>query len=186
MFKFDCVKVTGKVDYIKINSDHGDSYKSVISIDGQVLPNLTLSKKMYEEMEARETVTLYGLFKNSASKEKNSGIVYGMQKENGAKTFASHIRLTVPLLMVFYAVLAFCVVFPVGWLVSIVPMMNFIGGQHPMIMEYTSVVALVEAALAALFFLWAGWNMLKKTSDPESWKTVEAAELSSRFSKLHK
>ncbi|EPL16081.1 hypothetical protein CF161_01180 [Pseudomonas sp. CF161] len=158
----------------------------VVGIDGQALPNLTLSKKMYEEMDAKETVTLYGLFKNSANKEKNSGIVYGLRKEDGAKTFATHIRLTVPLLMVFYAVLAFCIVFPVGWLVSIVPMMSFIGGQHPMIMEYTSVTALVEAALAALFFLWAGWNMLQKTSDPEAWKAIGAAELSSRFSKLHK
>lgn len=186
MFKFDCVKVSGKLDYVKVKSDHGDSYKSVISMDGQVLPNLTLSKKMYEEIDAGETVTLYGLFKNSANKEKNSGIVYGLQKENGAKTFATHIRFTVPILMVFYAVLAFCVGFPIGWLVSIVPMMSFIGGQHPMIMEYTSILALLEAVLAALFFLWAGWNMLQKTSDPEAWKVIGPAELSGRFSKLHK
>ncbi|MDR8364208.1 hypothetical protein [Pseudomonas sp. JL3] len=186
MLNFDCVKVAGKVDYVKVSSDHGDSYKAIVSIDGQVLPNLTLPKKMYEEIDAGETVTLYGFFKNSSNKEKNTGIVYGLLKENGAKTFATSIRFTVPLLMVFYAVLAFCIVFPVGWLVSIVPMMTFIGGQHPMIMEYTSIVALVEAALAALFFLWAGWNVLNKTSDPEGWRAVAAQELSNRFSKLHK
>jgi len=186
MIGFDCVKVAGKLDYVKVNSDHGDSYKATISIDGQVLPNLTLSKKMYEEIDAGQVVTLYGFFKNSSNKEKNSGIVYGLLKENGAKTFATNIRLTVPLLMVFYAVIAFCVMFPVGWMVSIVPMMSFIGGQHPMIMEYTSICALVEAVLAALFFLWAGWNVLSKTSDPEAWKVIGAADLSNRFSKLHK
>ena len=178
--------MAGNLDSIKVESDHGDSYKVIISIDGQVLPNLTLSKKMFEDINAGESVTLYGFFKNSSSKEKNSGVIYGMQKGNGNKTFATHIRFTLPLLMMFYAALAFCVVFPLTWLISVIPMMTLIGAQHSTGLEYTTILALVGAVLAASFFLWVGWNMLRKTSNPDAWKMMGAAELSSRFSKLHK
>jgi len=46
--------------------------------------------------------------------------------------------------------------------------------------------SLVEASIAAAFFLWDTWVIFSATSDPEEWEAIAPATLSSRFSKFHK
>ncbi|MGY2275953.1 hypothetical protein ACW9IW_32325, partial [Pseudomonas azotoformans] len=63
--KFDCVKVSGKVDYVRSVDRMNGGHKAKVSIDGAVIPNLQVSNKLYEELEVGESVTLYGLFKRN-------------------------------------------------------------------------------------------------------------------------
>lgn len=70
--KFDCVKVSGKLDYVRSVIPTKGGYKAKLSIDGSVIPNLILTNKIYEELEVGQSVMLYGMFKNSSKKEKIS------------------------------------------------------------------------------------------------------------------
>ncbi|RJX79072.1 hypothetical protein D3M70_16055 [Pseudomonas sp. LS-2] len=162
-------------------------YKTTISIDGVKIPNVQLTSKFYEELDAGENVTLYGLFKNSSKKEKNDGVLYGLKKASGERMFATHFRFVVPMMLTVYAALAFCLVFVLGWMASTVPVVWLYGKEDINgFIYHTTVFALVEACLAAGFFLWRAWLMVSVTNDPESWNVMSPAALSTRFSKFHK
>ena len=185
--KFDCAKFSGKIDEVSFVRPIRGGYKLTLKIDGAVIPNLTISNKFYEELEVGESVTLFGMFKNSRKKEKNEGVVYGMQKASGEKMFATHYRFVVPLMVAFYAGIAFCLMFVAGWAASLVLVGLFSSEHDPQSIIYsTTVLALVEAALAASFFLWRAWVIFSSTTNPEAWATIMPATLSSRFSKFHK
>lgn len=68
--KFDCVKFSGKVDYVRSVNPISGGHKIKVSVDGAVIPNLQVSNKLYEELEAGETATLYGIFNRSKKKRK--------------------------------------------------------------------------------------------------------------------
>ena len=184
--KFDCVKVTGKIDYVRSVTPKSGGYTATVSIDGAVIPKLQMTNKLYEELDVGENATLYGIFKKNRDKEKNDGVLYGVEKQNGQKFFATNLRLSVPLMLVFTAALLFCLVFVVGWAASIFPVLFIFGKENPNYMYNTTVFATVEASLVAAVILWRAWVMLGATSNPESWVAIEPATLSSRFSKFHK
>lgn len=185
--KFDCLKVSGKLDFVHVISPMKGGYRTTISIDGVKIPNVQLTNKFYEELDAGENVTLYGLFKNSKKKEKNDGVVYGLRKASGEKMFATHFRFLVPMMLTVYAAIAFCFVFVLGWIASTVPVIWLYGKDDiDGFMYHTTVFALVEACLAAGFYLWRAWVLLSVTNDPEAWASMEPATLSTRFSKFHK
>ena len=161
-------------------------YKANVSINGAVIPKLQLTNKFYEELEAGENVTLYGVFKNKSKKEENDGFIYGLQKESGEKMFATHYRYQVPIFMALTAAIAFCLTFVAGWFASIFPVLMLFGKDDPNYMYNTTVFATIEASMVAAFFLWRAWLMFSVTADPESWETIEPATLSSRFSKFYK
>jgi hypothetical protein len=185
--KFDCVKVSGRVDAVRNVISVGNYYKGTIVVDGESIPNVQITNKFYEELNAGENVTLYGVFKNLKQKDKNSGVLYGLQKENGEKMFATHFRLMGPMMLLLYAFLAFCLVFVVGWVASCVPVI-WIWGKDDVdgLVYHATVFAIVEACLAAGFYLWRAWTLIKITDDPDSWDVMSSATLSSRFSKFHK
>ncbi len=56
--KFDCVKVTGKIDYVRSVTPKNGGYTATVSIDGAVIPKLQMTNKLYEELEVGEN----GLF----------------------------------------------------------------------------------------------------------------------------
>lgn len=184
--KFDCVKVSGKLDFIRSVDPMNGGYKVKVSIDDAVIPNLQVSSKLYEELEVGESVTLYGIFKRSGNKEKNVGVLYGLAKQNGEKMLATHYRYQVPMFLVVTAVIAFCLAFVAGWFISIFPVLMLFGKDNPNFMYTTTVFAVIEAGMVAAFFLWRAWVMFTATSDPEAWESIAPATLSSRFSKLHK
>lgn len=184
--KFDCVKFSGKVDYVRHTDRISGGYKANVSINGAVIPKLQLTNKLYDELEAGENMTLYGVFKNKRKKEENDGFIYGLQKESGEKMFATHYRYQVPIFMAFTAAIAFCLTFVAGWFASIFPVLMLFGKDDPNYMYNTTVFATIEATMVAAFFLWRAWLMFSVTADPESWETIEPATLSSRFSKFYK
>jgi hypothetical protein len=183
--KFDCVKFAGKVDYVRSVSPINGGHKILVSIDGSVIPNLQVSNKLYEELEADERVTLYGIFNRSKKKEKNHGVLYGLTTERGEKTFDTQQRFKVPVALAGFAVIAFCIMFVIGWVPSLFAL-GLLFGPNPDVFSNATVLAIVEGGLAALFFLWRAQVMLSATADPESWESIEPATLSSRFSKFHK
>lgn len=184
--KFDCAKVSGKVDDIRRVSRVDGGYTATVSIDGAVIPKLQIASKLFEELTVGENVTLYGLFKNNKDREKNQGILYGLKRESGEKSFATELRYKVPMILAVTSVLAFCIVFVAGWVVSIYPVAYIFGGNSQQFMYNNTVAAFVEAGLAAAFFLWRAWVMVQSTADPEAWKNMDAATVSSRFSKFDK
>lgn len=183
--KFDCVKFSGKVDYVRFVNTINGGHKILVSIDGAVIPNLQVSNKLYEELEAGETATLYGIFNRSKKKEKNHGILYGLTTQRGEKIFDTQQRLKVPVAMAGFAVIAFCIMFLIGWVPSLFAL-GLLFGPDPDVFSNATVLAAVEGALAAVFFLWRAQVMLSATANPESWESIEPATLSSRFSKFHK
>ena len=184
--KFDCVKVTGKVDYVRSVTSMNGGYKANVSIDGSVIPNLQMTNKLYEELETGENVTLYGIFKNDKDKEKNTGVLYGLANQGGNKFFAKNLRFSVPLVILITAVIAAAFVFVAGWCASLFLVAWLFGKEFDGLYSLTTNLAIVEAALAGGFFVWRAWLMLKATSNPEAWATMDAATLSSRFSKFYK
>ena len=50
--KFDCVKFSGKVDYVRHTDRISGGYKANVSINGAVIPKLQLTNKFYEELYA--------------------------------------------------------------------------------------------------------------------------------------
>jgi len=184
--KFDCVKVAGKIDYIRsVNPLPGGGYKAKISVDDAVIPNLKMSSKIYEELEAGEEVTLYGIFNHSKKKEKNHGVIYGVKKQSGEKIFDTNQRFKVPVAMAGFAAIAFCLVFVVGWVPTLFAL-GLLFGPNPDAFSNATVLATVEGSLAGLFFLWRAKVMLSATANPDNWKSIEPATISGRFSKFHK
>ncbi|MCQ9391411.1 hypothetical protein NRB14_07355 [Pseudomonas viridiflava] len=182
--KFDCVKFAGKVDYVRSVNTINGGHKILVSIDGAVIPNLQVSNKLYEELEAGENATLYGIFNRSKKKEKNHGVLYGLS-QRGEQIFDTSQRFKVPVAMTGFAVIAFCAMFVIGWVPSLFAL-GLLFGPNPDVFSNATVLAVVEGSLAALFFLWRAQVMLSATANPESWESIEPATLSSRFSKFHK
>lgn len=183
--KFDCVKFSGKVDYVRSVNPISGGHKIKVSIDGAVIPNLQVSNKLYEELEPGETATLYGIFNRGKKKEKNYGVLYGLATQRGEKIFDTGQRFKVPVAFAGFAVIAFCVMFVVGWVPTLFAL-GLLFRHDPDVFSNATVLAAVEGALAALFFLWRAQVMLSATANPEGWESIEPATLSSRFSKFHK
>lgn len=182
--KFDCVKFSGKVDYIRSVNPISGGHKIKVSVDGAVIPNLQVSNKLYEELEAGEPATLYGIFNRSKKKEKNHGVLYGLT-QRGEKIFDTSQRLKVPVALAGFAVIAFCLMFVIGWVPSLFAL-GLLFGPNPDVFSNATVLALLEGSLAALFFLWRAKVMLSAMANPEGWESIDPATLSSRFSKFHK
>lgn len=68
--RFDCTKFSGKVDNISFARPMRGGYRLTLKIDGEVIPNLVVPSKFYEELEVGQQVTLFGMFRNSKKKEK--------------------------------------------------------------------------------------------------------------------
>lgn len=183
--KFDCLKVSGKLDYVRAETSMSGGFQANVSIDGAVIPNLKMTNKLYEELEVGENVTLYGLFKNDKDKTKNSGVLYGLANQSGSKFFAKNLRLSVPMLLLVTGIVAAAFTFVAGWFASLFPVLWLFGDEDGFFWLVTY-FAIGEAALVGGFFIWRAWVMLSATSDPEAWASTDSATLSKRFSKFHK
>lgn len=62
MIRFDCRQVTGVIEKPRVIATAQGVMTARIVIDGQVLPNVLLPGMIFEEIEAGERVTLYGIF----------------------------------------------------------------------------------------------------------------------------
>lgn len=184
MIKFDCAKVSGKLDYVDVTYRMSKGLKATVSLDGHKIPNIQMETEFYEDLNAGDNVTLYTIVKNSKKKEKNFGVLYGFENSKGERSFATKYRWQVPSYLAIYAMIAFAVVFVLGWPATIY-LGYFLGITGVGISDITN-CAIVEGGLAAAFFLHAAWRMVKYTADPQSWMVMEPAMLASRFSKLYK
>jgi len=83
------------------------------------------------------------------------------------------------------AVIAFCIVFVIGWVPTLFAL-GLLFGPDPDVFSNATVLAAVEGAFAALFFPVACSGELSATANPEVWESIDPATLSRRFSKFHK
>jgi hypothetical protein len=146
-----------------------------------------MTGRMYEELKEGDSITLYGIFRNSKKKIKNDGVLYGIGKASGEKVFDTQFRYQVPLYLAFYAALAFVIVFILGFFPSMfLSAAMFHNTSMDEAMSHTTTLAIIEGCVAGAFFLWRAWVMIRSTSDPENWLAMSPAKLSDRFSKFHK
>lgn len=63
MIKFDCAKVSGKLDYVKVTDRMSKGLKATVSLDGQKIPNIQMETEFFEELNEGDNVTLYTIVK---------------------------------------------------------------------------------------------------------------------------
>lgn len=187
MIKFDCRQVTGVIDKPRVTATEPGAVTARIVIDGQVLPEVLLPGKIYEEIEAGERVTLYGIFTKKKAKMKNKATIYAMKGPNGKLVAARQYQIKVPVMLMVYAVPLMILAFIAGCFLSPYPIHLLTGSVDPdYLVRTTFVWAFWEGILAGLVMVGVAINWIRLSNDPESWAAIDAASLSQRFSKAFK
>ena len=187
MIRFDCRQVTGVIEKPRVIATQQGTVTARIVIDGQVLPNVLLPGKVFEEIEAGERVTLYGIFTKKKDKTENKAIIYAAKGSNGKLVAAKQYRIKVPILIIAAAVPLMVAVVVAGCFISPYPIHLLTGSVDPdYLVPATFKAAAWEGVAAGLFMVGCAINFIMKSSQPESWAVIDAATLSQRFSKAFK
>lgn len=187
MIRFDCRQVTGVIEKPRVIATEQGVMTARIVIDGQVLPNVLLPGMIFEEIEAGERVTLYGLFTKKKDKTANTATIYAMKGENGKLVAARQYQIKVPVMLMVYAVPLMILAFIAGCFLSPYPIHLVSGSVDPdYLVRTTFVWAFWEGILAGLVMVGIAVNWIRMSNDPESWAAIDAASLSQRFSKAFK
>lgn len=187
MIKFDCRQVTGVIDKVRVTATEQGTVTAHVTIDGQVLPNLLLPGKVYEEMELGQRVTLYGFFTKKKNKMENKATIYAMKGESGLLIAAKELQFKVPILIMVSAIPLMILTFVIGCFASPYLIYLVTGSEDPdYLVPTTFIWAFWEGIAAGVFMLGCAINFIKKSNDLESWSPIGVAELSQRFSKALK
>jgi hypothetical protein len=187
LIRFDCRQVTGVIEKPRVIATQEGTVNARIVIDGQVLPNVLLPGKIFEEIEAGERVTLYGIFTKKKDKTDNKAIIYAVKGSNGKLVAARQFQIKVPILIVAAAVPLMVAVAAAGCFLSPYPIHLVSGSIDPdYLVRTTFVWAFWEGILAGLVMVGLAINWIRMSIDPESWAVIDAATLSQRFSKAFK
>lgn len=187
LIKFDCRQVTGVIERVHVTATEQGTVTAHMTIDGQVLPNLLLPGKVYEEMEPGQRVTLYGFFTKKKDKMQNKGTIYAMKGESGLLIAAKELQFKVPILIMVSAIPLMILTFVIGCFASPYLIYLVTGSEDPdYLVPTTFIWALWEGIIAGLVMVGFAINFIRKSNDPESWATIGIAELSQRFSKAFK
>lgn len=187
MIKFDCRQVTGVIEKVRVTTTEQGTVTAHVTIDGQVLPNLLLPGKVYEEMEPGQRVTLYGFCTKKKNKMENKGTIYAMKGENGLLIAAKELQFKVPILIMVSAIPLMILTFVIGCFASPYLIYLVTGSEDPdYLVPTTFIWAFWEGIAAGVFMIGCAINFLKKSNDLESWAPIGVAELSQRFSKALK
>ncbi|PYB86045.1 hypothetical protein DMX03_16630 [Pseudomonas koreensis] len=187
MIRFDCRQVTGVIEKPRVIGTAQGVMTARIVIDGQVLPNVLLPGMIFEEIEAGERVTLYGIFTKKKDKTANTATIYAMKGENGKLVAARQYQIKVPVMLMVYSVPLMILAFIAGCFLSPYPIHLVSGSVDPdYLVRTTFVWAFWEGILAGLVMVGIAINWIRMSNDPESWAAIDAASLSQRFSKAFK
>lgn len=187
MIRFDCRQVTGVIEKPRVIAAEQGTVTARIVIDGQVLPNVLLPGKIFEEIEAGERVTLYGIFTKKKDKTENKAIIYAVKGSSGKLVAAKQYQIKVPVLMLVAAVPLMVAVAVAGCFISPYPIHLITGSVSPSyLVPATFKAAAWEGVAAGAFMVGFAINFIRKSSQPESWAVIDAATLSQRFSKAFK
>lgn len=187
MIRFDCRQVTGVIEKPRVIATEQGTVTARIVIDGQVLPNVLLPGKIFEEIEAGERVTLYGIFTKKKDKTENKAIIYAIKGSSGKLVAAKQYQIKVPVLMLVAAVPLMIAVAVAGCFISPYPIHLITGSVAPgYLVPATFKAAAWEGVAAGVFMFGCAINFIRKSSQPESWAVIDAVTLSQRFSKAFK
>lgn len=77
VIKFDCAKVSGKLDYVKVTDRMSKGLKATVSLDGQKIPNIQMETEFYEELNEGDDVTLYAIVSFGVARHHLSSALLG-------------------------------------------------------------------------------------------------------------
>ena len=189
MIKTDYLKFSGRLLSIRVvQQTHPDNVHVSMSIDGETIPNLQMPTRIYELVEVGEQYDFYGLFKNSQNKAKNKGFVYAVKSVEGERIEVPSIRYGAQVYTLVAGALAAGIALVVSW----IPLFFGIGyllRKHINMDQLVSVTTYSAFAIAFLvlgFFVVNSLRMFQQTGALDTWASITPANLSSRFSKLHR
>lgn len=189
LIKTDYLKFAGRLDNIRVDQQtHPDNLHVTMTIDGVIIPNLQMPTRIYEDIEAGGHYDFYGLFNHSKNKSNNKGYVYAVKPADGEMIEVPSIRYGVQIYTFFSGALAAGLVLVVTWV------LYFFGIGYTFrksltldeLLPLTTYSAFATAFLVLAFFLVNSFKMFKKTAVLDTWDSITPANLSSRFSKLHR
>lgn len=180
----DYIKVSGKLEDIRVFEHKQGSVRVIMKIDGVLIPNTDIPIKLYEEIEAGKHYDFYCVYKKSRNKLKNHGAVYAFQEEGGRIRSLTKLRLATPVYMMVYGAIWFVVAYVAVFLLALLPVL----ADHPKTgaIEVLHGYSMMGGAVPVLFFLWCAVNFWRKSGNLETWPSVAPSVVIERFSKLHK
>lgn len=180
----DYIKVSGKLEDIRVFEHKEGSVRVIMKIDGVLIPNTDIPIKLYEEIEAGKHYDFYCVYKKSRNKLKNTGVIYGFKEEGGRIRSLTKLRLATPVYMMFYGAIWFAVAYVAVFLLALLPVL-----AHHRQSEVISILhgySMMGGAIPGLFFLWCAIDFWRKSANLETWPSVAPSVVIERFSKLHK
>ncbi|MCE0877171.1 hypothetical protein [Pseudomonas monteilii] len=180
----DYIKVSGKLEDIRVFEHKEGSVRVIMKIDGVLIPNTDIPIKLYEEIEAGKHYDFYCVYKKSRNKLKNSGAVYAFKEEGGRIRSLTKLRLATPVYMMFYGAIWFAVAYVAVFILALLPVLadHPRTGALPILHSYS----MMGGAIPGLFFLWCAIDFWRKSANLEAWPSVAPSVVIERFSKLHK
>lgn len=180
----DYIKVSGKLEDIRVFEHREGSVQVIMKIDGVLVPNTVIPIQLYEEIEAGKHYDFYCVYKKSRNKLKNTGAIYAFKEEGRRIRTLTKLRLATPVYMMFYGAIWFAVAYVAVFLLALLPVL-----AHHRQSEVISILhsySILGGAVPALFFAWCIINFWRKSGNLESWPSVAPSVVIERFSKLHK
>lgn len=148
-----------------------------IVIDGQVLPNVLLPGKIFEEIEAGERVTMYGIFTKKKDKTENKAIIYAVKSSSGKLVAAKQYQIKVPVPMLVAAVPLMITVAVAGCFISPYPIHLITGSVNPSYLVPATFKAAAWEGIAAGVFM-VGWPRTMMISDVDMLEEILSQQTS--------
>ncbi|MFK3948342.1 hypothetical protein [Pseudomonas fulva] len=180
----DYIKVSGKLEDIRVFEHKVGNVRVIMKIDGVLIPNTVIPIKLYEEIEAGKHYDFYCVYKKSRNKLKNTGVVYAFREEGGRIRSLTKLRLATPVYMMVYGAIWFAVAYVAVFILALLPVLakHPTTGAIPVLHSYS----MLGGAIPGLFFLWCAIDFWRKSANLEAWPSVAPSVVIERFSKLHK
>lgn len=180
----DYIKVSGKLEDIRVFEHREGSVQVIMKIDGVLVPNTVIPTQLYEEIEAGKHYDFYCVYKKSKNKLKNHGAVYAFKEEGGRIRSLTKLRLATPVYMMFHGAIWFAVAYVAVFLLALLPVLakHPTTGAIPVLHSYS----MIGGAIPGLYFLWCAIDFWRKSANLEAWPSVAPNVVVERFSKLHR
>lgn len=189
MTKFEYLKLSGRLEEIRVLEHFSDVVQVIMRVDGVVIPNFKIPLAIYEELEEGSQVDFYALVQNSKSKVKNIAFVYAVRTAGGRLLSVPSMRYKVQINILITAVIMAAIAF-VASFIGFAYLVDFLFGGGRMSISGQGTLATWLASITGLaigaFFAGTGVYLFYKTTVLDTWQPIAPENVVERFSKLHR
>ena len=188
MTKFEYLKLSGRLEEIRVFDHFSDVVQVIMRVDGVVIPNFRMPLAIYEELEQGSQVEFFALVQNSKNKIKNIAFVYAVRNANGKLLVVPSMRYKVQISIFITAAIMAAIAF-VASFIGFAYLVDFLFSGGRMSISGQGTIALWLASFIGLgvgaFFAGTGVYLFYKTTVLDTWQSIAPTKLLERFSKLH-